>query len=210
MKSAKVYSLDGQIVKEMELPLEVFDKKVNPDLIHQALVAHFANHRQVLAHTKERAEVRGGGRKPWRQKHTGRARHGSIRSPLWRGGGITFGPLKSRNFSVKINKKMKRKALCMALTDKLEAQNLIFVEDFKIDKVKTKKVVEILKALGIENKRVLIILPEKDEKIYLSIRNIDKLSSISADHLNIKDVLDNQVILMPIASIEVITETYLK
>src|SRR3989339_1166329 len=124
----KVYNLEGKEVREEELEQSFFDIVVKPEVVQQAVEAQLANSRQVLAHTKGRGEVRGGGKKPWKQKGTGRARHGSIRSPLWKGGGVTFGPLKTRNFKQKINKKMKKKALLMMLANKANSGDVAVVE----------------------------------------------------------------------------------
>src|SRR3989338_2325431 len=133
-----LYNQIGDVVGQIELPDEVFGLKINQDLLHQAVVAQLGNSRQVLAHTKDRSEVRGGGKKPWRPKGTGRARQGSIRSPQWIGGGIVFGPLKTRNFSLKINKKMKQKAMFMALSDKLASNDLIVLDNLEMKESKTK------------------------------------------------------------------------
>ena len=132
-----LYNQAGEIINQVELPDQVFGLKINSDLLYQAVMAQLGNSRQVLAHTKGRSEVRGGGKKPWRQKGTGRARHGSIRSPIWKGGGVTFGPTKERNFSKTINKKMKRKALFMALSSKVTDQQLMVFDHLSIEKPKT-------------------------------------------------------------------------
>src|SRR4030043_2251904 len=142
-----IYSQQGKKIDEIVLPKEIFDIKVNSDLIHQTLVSQMANRRRVIAHTKDRSEVRGGGRKPWRQKGTGRARHGSIRSPLWIGGGVTFGPRKDRSYTQKVNKKMKRKALYMGLTDKVKENCLGIVDKLELPEIKTKKLANILHKL---------------------------------------------------------------
>ena len=121
----KIYNQNAEAAGEMELSPKVFGVKVNHDLIHQAVVTQMANERQVIAHTKDRSEVRGGGRKPWAQKGTGRARHGSSRSPIWIGGGVTFGPRNDRNFKMRLNRKMKQNAMLMALSDKAAGDNFI-------------------------------------------------------------------------------------
>ena len=138
MSKVNIYNQKAETVGELELDAKVFAVKPNEALVHQAVVAQLANERQVLAHTKDRSEVRGGGKKPWRQKGTGRARQGSIRSPQWIGGGIVFGPLKTRNFSLKINKKMKQKAMFMALSDKLASNDLIVLDNLEMKESKTK------------------------------------------------------------------------
>ena len=142
-----LYNQKGEETGTVLLPKNIFEVKINNDLIHQVALSQSANRRQVIAHTKDRSEVSGGGRKPWRQKGTGRARHGSIRSPIWRGGGIAFGPTKDRVFSKRIPKKMKRKALLMVLSAKA-SENLIIVLDKKeIKKPKTKDMAGLLKLL---------------------------------------------------------------
>src|SRR3989344_4069126 len=128
MISAKLYNLEGKVIKDQQLDEKFFGIKVNPSLIKLAVEAQNANSREVIAHAKGRAEVRGGGRKPWKQKGTGRARHGSSRSPIWVGGGVTFGPTKERNFKKDINKKMKRKAVLMALSTKASDKEMIVVD----------------------------------------------------------------------------------
>lgn len=146
----KVYNQNVEPVGEIELSPGVFGVKSNPALVHQAAVAQMANQRKVIAHTKTRSEVRGGGRKPWAQKGTGRARHGSSRSPIWRGGGVTFGPRNDRNFKVRINKKMKQNALLMALSDKAANNNLAVVDKFSLPEFKTKFFHQII--AGFEDK----------------------------------------------------------
>src|SRR3989339_1186928 len=150
---ATVYNMQGTKVKELELAKEIFGVQVNPHIMSQVIVAQQANARKVIADTKDRSEVRGGGRKPWRQKGTGRARHGSIRSPLWRGGGITFGPTNERNFSLKINKKAKRKALLMCLSDKAKNERIILVDNLELAEAKTKKFFQILLNLKLREKK---------------------------------------------------------
>ena len=136
MAKVKVYNQEGKSTAEIELPADIFEVALNEGLLHQVVVALEANSRQVLAHTKDRSEVRGGGRKPWKQKGTGRARHGSIRSPIWKGGGVTFGPQKIRNFTKKLNKQVKRKALAMTLSDKVSNNNFIAIESLALPEVK--------------------------------------------------------------------------
>ncbi len=207
MAKVKVYNQAGQEVRELELDPKFFEIESNSDLIHQVVIAQAANSRQVLAHTKDRSEVRGGGKKPWRQKGTGRARHGSIRSPLWIGGGVTFGPTKDRNFSQKINKKMKRKALMMCLSDKVKSNDLVVIDKIDSEEIKTKKMAEMLKKLPLKNK-VLLVLPESDLNIIRSINNIPRVKTIRADSLNVIDVLDYKSLLVAEPSIKKIEEFY--
>jgi large subunit ribosomal protein L4 len=147
MPEIKIYNQKGEAVGDLKLSDKVFGVKVNEALVYQAVVTQMANERQVLAHTKDRSEVRGGGKKPWRQKGTGRARHGSIRSPIWIGGGVTFGPTSARNFSKKINKKMKQKSIFMALSDKVANNNLVILDKLEMDEFKTKAFNEMIENL---------------------------------------------------------------
>ena len=142
-----VYNTSGEEVKQAELNPAIFGVKVKKELVHQVAMAQMNNARPVLAHTKDRSEVRGGGRKPWKQKGTGRARHGSTRSPLWAGGGVTFGPTKDRNFTQKINKKMKRKALFMCLSDRVKDSNLILLDKLELAAAKTREMDKLLRNL---------------------------------------------------------------
>ena len=146
MKTVLVYNEKGEEVGKQELNPNIFAIKFNKDLIYQAVVTQLANKRLNLAHAKDRSEVKGGGRKHWRQKGTGRARQGTIRSPLWRHGGVTFGPLKDRNFSKKINKKQKRKALFMVLSDKATNDKIYCLDEFNNQEPKTKYILQILKS----------------------------------------------------------------
>ncbi len=147
MQKYPVYNLQAEKVREAELNPAVFGVKVKESVVHQVAMAQMANSRVAIAHTKTKGEVRGGGIKPWRQKGTGRARHGSIRSPLWKGGGVTFGPRKDRNFSQKVNKKMKTKALFMCLSDKVNNNLMVLVDKLDLAEGKTKKMVEVMKNL---------------------------------------------------------------
>jgi len=210
-----VYNQEGKEIGKVELSAVVFGLEMNEELICQAINAQRANARKVIAHTKDRSEVRGGGCKPWRQKGTGRARHGSTRSPIWRGGGVTFGPTKERVFTQKINKKMKRKALFMALSSKIRDKESVLLDKLELTEAKTKKMVEILNKLGSKlkkdlNKSVLIVLPSVDKKLIRAINNIPKVKSITADSLNIYDILSYHHLLMSKESIKIIQEFYTK
>ena len=211
----ETYNQNGEKVGQALLPKEIFGVPINPDLIHQVVVSQMANRRKVIAHTKTRAEVRGGGRKPWRQKGTGRARHGSIRSPLWRGGGVTFGPTKERVFKKKIPKKMKKLALFMALSAKTKSNLLILLDKLKIEKPKTKLMVEIIKNLKLKIKNFkegsfLIAIPEIDKNLILSTRNIPNVETIQAKDLNALDLISFKYLVIPKEAIQVIEETFLK
>lgn len=204
------YNQQGERIGQTRLPKEIFEIKVTPDLVRQVVVCQMANRRKKIAHSKMRGEVRGGGRKPWRQKGTGRARAGSIRSPLWRGGGVTFGPRKEKNFKKIIPKKMKRKALLMVLSAKAKNGLLILLSKLTIDKAKTKKLFEILQKLPWQQKSCLIVLPEIDKKIILAARNIPNLEVMQAKDLNALDLLSFKYLLMPKEAIKVIKETFSK
>ncbi len=143
MPKVKVYNQDGAIVGSQELSEKVFGVEPKAAVIHQVAKAMMANKRQVLAHTKTRGEVRGGGIKPWRQKGTGRARHGSIRSPLWVGGGVTFGPRNDRNFKQKINNKMRRKAIAMGLSDRVKEDKFVVLDKIEMGEIKTKGIIKM-------------------------------------------------------------------
>jgi len=205
-----VYNQNSEEVGTTLLPKEIFNIPVNPDLVHQVAVSQLANRRKVIAHTKGRGEVRGGGRKPWRQKGTGRARAGSIRSPLWRGGGVTFGPTKERVFKKRIPKKMRRKVLFMVLSGKVKNNLLILLDKLKIEQSKTKLMVEILKKLPGKERSILIVLPDYDKKIILATRNLPGVDTIWARNLNALDLLSFKYLIMPKDSIKVIKETFLK
>ena len=210
MAKVKVYNVSGEEAKEMDLNPKIFGIKPKEDLIHEVVVAQQANRRQNIAHTKIRSEVRGGGRKPWRQKGTGRARHGSIRSPLWVGGGVTFGPRKNKSYGKLINKKVKKKALFMVLTDKLASKNLFGLEGFKLEKIKTKEAKAILDKLPIESKKALIVVPKKDETVIKSFRNIPRTDVVRATDINVLDLINYQKIIVPVESFAVIEKTFLK
>jgi len=207
------YSLYNQENKEIGtilLPKEVFEVKVNPDLVHQVVVSQMANKRRVIAHTKGRGEVRGGGRKPWRQKGTGRARHGSIRSPIWRGGGVTFGPTKNRVFKKKINKKMRRKALFMVLSAKVNEKLITVLDNLKLEKAKTNEISKILKKILPPKTSALMILPQKDEKILRAGKNIPKFRIIEARNLSALDLLSFKYLILAKEAVKKIQETFLK
>jgi len=195
MPQAVKYNTNGEKVTDIDLSDDIFNSKINEDVVHQVVTAQLAKVRSGNASTKTRSEVRGGGRKPWRQKGTGRARHGSIRSPLWVGGGITFGP-KPRSYNKKVNKKMKKIALKSVLSDKLQTESIMILDELNLDEIKTQKMAALLEELGLSEKKVLIVLPEKDKNIYLSARNLPHVKTLVLDGLNTYDLLDNEVILM--------------
>ena len=206
-----VYSQKGiKSQNQTILPKEIFGLEMNSDLVHQVVVSQMANRRQGTAHSKIRSEKRGGGKKPWRQKGTGRARHGSIRSPLWRGGGVTFGPRNERNYKKVIPNKMKRKALLMALSAKANDNTLVLLDELKFDTIKTKQTAEMLGKLPCKKGSVLIVLPEMNKTVILSSRNVSRVGTMQAKDLNALDVLLFKYLLMPKESIKIVKETFLK
>jgi len=170
--------------------------------MHQALIRQLANARQGTHKTKTRGEVQGGGRKPWRQKGTGRARQGSIRAPHWRGGGVVFGPT-PRSYEQKMPRKMRRQALRSALSAKASEAQVRVLDAFHMDAPRTKEVIGILSSLGVDSS-VLILLPQSDDIILRSVRNLPKVRTLVAQYLNVRDLLKYDYILMPLASLEVI------
>ena len=205
-----VYSQNGEEIEKVELPAGIFEVKMNPDLIYQAVLVQRANRRRIIAKTKDRGERRGGGRKPWRQKGTGRARAGSIRSPLWRGGGITFGPTTEKVFKKKINKKAKRKALFMVLSAKAKENLLLIVDNLNFKEVKTKTAKQIMDRLFLKKGSGLVALAGLDKKTILSLRNIPKIGIVQAKDLNVLDLLSYKYLIMPKEAIKVIERTFLK
>ncbi|MEK7098166.1 MAG: 50S ribosomal protein L4 [Patescibacteria group bacterium] len=214
MSKVNIYNQKAETVGELELNAKVFAVKPNEALVHQAVVAQLANERQVLAHTKDRSEVRGGGRKPWRQKGTGRARQGSIRSPQWIGGGVVFGPLKTRNFSLKINKKMKQKAIFMALSDKLAANDLIVLDNLEMKEHKTKAFDRILtnlekKVFAVESKkRSVLVVNDNNENVKRSGRNLTGVEIMNVDNINIVDLLKYKKLIFTVDGVKKLEERY--
>ena len=205
----RVYNQEGKEVSELGLNKAVFGLPWNADLVHQAVRTALASQRQVLASTKDRSEVRGGGRKPWRQKGTGRARHGSIRSPLWKGGGITFGPTSKRNFKLKINKKMARKAFLTALSTKARDSELLVLDDLKLSAPKTKEMAKIMKNFP-QVKNGLLALAKKSEDLKRTGRNLPNLNITNIDNLNILDILKYKYLIFTKDGIEYLNKKYSK
>ena len=197
-----VYNIQGEQVSETELRDDIFAAEVNEALMHQALVRQLANARLGTHKTKTRGEVRGGGRKPWRQKGTGRARQGSIRAPHWRGGGTVFGPT-PRSYKQKMPRKMRRQALRSALSVKASEAQVKVLDTFEMAEPKTKELLRILEGLGVGSS-VLILLPQSDQVVLRSVQNLPKVRTLVAQYLNVRDLLQYDYILMPLASIEVI------
>lgn len=200
MPTVPIYNIEGKQTGAFDLAPDVFAVPSNPSVLHQVVIATLANRRTAIASTKRRGEVRGGGRKPWAQKHTGRARHGSIRSPLWVGGGIVFGPRSDRSFLQKINVKVRRQAIRVALSEKVRSQRLLVLEDFP--SARTRDMVPLLARLRglvtVERRfpSFLVALPEARRDAARGVRNIPRVSGIDVAHLNAVDVLRNDILVM--------------
>ena len=208
MVDCVIKNWQGEETGQATLNLRVAKEESAAHVVHRSLRLQMANNRQGTASTKTRSEVRGGGRKPWRQKGTGRARAGSIRSPLWRGGGVIFGP-KPRDYSHKMNRKEKRLALSTAFQSRSE--DLTVIEDFaeEFTKPKTKELVQAIARWGVDTEaKILLVLPEKQENVYLSGRNVAKLKIILANNLNIYDILAADKIIATATAIAKIQEVY--
>lgn len=217
MTSIAVYNREGKEAGKVNLPKALFDVPLNNDLLHQAVRMYQANMRRSTAHTKDRSEVSGGGRKPWRQKGTGRARHGSRRSPLWRHGGVTFGPRRERNWKLDMPEKMRRKALFVALSSKLRDKELLVLDELIVKDGKTKELTGLLKNIsriqgfasaGEKGKKVLVVSPEKNALLGQATRNLSSVKSISAPNLNALEVLSRKYVVMPKESIVVLEKTF--
>jgi large subunit ribosomal protein L4 len=194
--------MQGKQISEAELRDDIFAAPVNQALMHQALLRQLANARLGTHKTKTRGQVRGGGRKPWRQKGTGRARQGSIRAPQWRGGGAVFGPT-PRSYRQKMPRKMRRQALRSALSIKAAESRVVLLDALEMNEPKTKEVLRILQNLGVDSS-ALILLPKRDETILRSVRNLPKVRTLVAQYLNVRDLLKFEYVLVPLASLEVI------
>ena len=210
-----VYNQKAEVLKDLELSAQIFGVSPSEELLHQAVVAQQANARQVLAHTKDRSEVAGSGKKPWKQKGTGRARSGSVRSPLWIGGGVVFGPRKERNFKKKINQKMKQKALFMALSDKVATGTMLVLDSLDTTEYKTKKFAGLLSALEnkvLKNSRrdILILNDAKNEKLQYSARNLAGVKIINQENINLLDILNYKNLLLTEAAVKALAERYAK
>ncbi|MDO8443706.1 MAG: 50S ribosomal protein L4 [Candidatus Azambacteria bacterium] len=203
----RVYNQEGKEVSDLSLNKAVFGLPWNSDLVHRAVTAISGNMRQVLASTKMRGEVSGGGKKPWRQKGTGRARHGSIRSPLWRGGGITFGPTSERNFKLGINKKMAKKAFLTAISGKVKDNELLILDELKLSVPKTKEMAKIMANFP-QIKNGIFITNGKSEDIKKAGRNLADLKIIGMENLNILDVLKYKFLILTKDGVDFLNKKY--
>ena len=206
MATVTVKNMQGEDVGTMELSDSIFGIKANKNAVHLAVVQHLANRRQGTKSTKTRSEVRGGGRKPWRQKGTGRARQGTIRAPQWKGGGVVFAP-KPRDFSFRVNKKLKRLALKSVLSDKLANEKLVVLDRLEFPEIKTKQMVNVCTSLDI-NKALVVIDSPGDENVILSARNIPAIKTAYYNTINVYDILNHDSLVVTKGAIEKIQEVY--
>ncbi|HZK20960.1 MAG TPA: 50S ribosomal protein L4 [Oscillospiraceae bacterium] len=206
MKNISVLDMTGKKVSEMDLNEAVFGIEPNPSAMHLMVVNYLANQRQGTHSTLTRAEVRGGGRKPWRQKGTGRARHGSIRSPQWYHGGVAFGP-KPRAYGFAINKKVRKLAIKSALSSKVANEELIIVDNVSLDNIKTKEMVKVFDALNTK-KKVLLVLANKDENVFKSVRNIKGAKTSLVNAISVYDILNCDTMIITKDAVLKLEEVY--
>jgi len=218
-KKINIYSVEGTKVGEKELNPNVFNVPVKESIVHEVATSMLANARLGLAHTKTKGEVRGGGKKPWRQKGTGRSRHGSIRSPLWKGGGVIFGPRNDRNYKKKINKQVKRKAICMCLSDRVQDNQLLLLDKIVLSAAKTKDMHLLLKNLfnkiyQIDFKKTraklsVLVAGNAEEKDFdRLVRNIPGVKFLFAKDLNVIDILMHKYIILDEKGLEMLEKTF--
>lgn len=209
-----LYNQKAEAVGEIELNPKIFEVAPKQHLLAEAVRVQLSNARQGTSHTKTRGEVSGGGKKPWKQKGTGRARAGSIRSPIWRHGGITFGPRSNQNWELKLNKKAKTQALFMSLSDKAKEHQFVVVDQINLEQPKTAEFAKVLEGFssGIKNfgKKQLLVTAKKDDKLARSSRNLQSVKSVLANSLNVVDVLKADTIVATKDSLSVIEKTYLR
>ena len=205
MAQVAVYNMQGKEVDKIELNDSIFGVEVNEHLVHMAVVAQLANKRQGTQKAKNRSEVSGGGRKPWRQKGTGHARQGSIRAPQWKGGGVVFAPA-PRDYSISLNKKEKRAALKSALTSRVNEQKLVVIDELKMNEIKTKEFVAVLNAFNLD--KALVVLDENDKNVILSARNIPDVKTAQVNELNVYDVLKYNTLVLTKKAVSDIEEVY--
>ena len=205
MANVAVYNMEGKEVGSLELNDAVFGVEVNEHLVHMAVLQQLANNRQGTQKAKTRSEVRGGGRKPWRQKGTGHARQGSTRAPQWTGGGMVFAPV-PRDYTIRLNKKEKRAALKSVLTSKVQENKFIVVDELKFDEIKTKAMKNVLANLKAD--KALVILNDNDQNVVLSARNIEGVQTALTNTINVFDLLKHNTVVVTKAAVETIEEVY--
>ncbi len=206
MPKVDVYSIDGKKVKELELNESIFGIEPNENVVHSVVVNYLANQRQGTQNTKTRAEVAGGGRKPWRQKGTGRARQGSIRAPQWIKGGIALGP-RSRSYTYKVNKKEKRLAIKSILSSKVSSNELVVLDKLQLKEIKTAEMVKIMNNLKIAEK-TLVLLPENNENVQKSARNIEGVKTLTVNTINAYDLLKYSKLVITEDTVKKLEEVY--
>ena len=205
MAKVAVYNMEGKEVDSIELNDSIFGVEIKEHLVHMAVLQQLANNRQGTQKAKTRSEVRGGGRKPWRQKGTGHARQGSTRTPQWTGGGVVFAPV-PRDYSFKLNKKEKRAALKSALTSRVAENKFVVVDELKLDEIKTKKFAEVLNNLKVE--KALVVLNDMDKNVIASAANIPTVKTAQTNELNVFDVLKYDTVVVTKAAVATIEEVY--
>lgn len=205
MANVSVYNMEGKEVGTMELNDAVFGVKINEHLVHMAVVAQLANKRQGTQKAKTRAEVSGGGKKPWRQKGTGHARQGSTRAPQWKGGGVVFAPV-PRDYSFKMNKKEKRAALKSALTSRVQENKLIVIDELKFDEIKTKNFKAVMDNLNVA--KAYVVLNDNDEKVVMSARNLPNVQTALTNTINVYDVMKGGTVILTKDAAKTIEEVY--
>ena len=207
MKKIDVLNQSGSKIEEIEPNQSVFGIEPNQNVVYDAIQVYMSNSRQATAKTKKRDEVSGGGRKPWRQKGTGRARQGSTRSPQWRAGGIVFGPTGEQNFAIKQNRKEARLALKSVLTEKVNSEDLILVNEIKYEKPQTKQIVELLKTLNTKNKTLFVVSDESvNYEALLSMSNLQNVMVLFADEINVYDITNSDSVVMTLDAMKSIEE----
>lgn len=206
MPKIDVYNIEGKKVSDVELKEEIFGIEPNETIVHSVVVNYLANQRQGTKSTKTRAEVSGGGKKPWRQKGTGRARQGSIRAPHWVGGGIALGP-RPRSFKYRVNKKERRLAIRSVLSSKVLENELVVVDSLPLNEIKTKNMVNALTNLKVEGK-TLIVIPEKNDNVQKSARNIEGVKTILVNTINVYDLLKYKNLVMTLDAVKKLEEVY--
>lgn len=208
MVKTSVYNISGKIISDTALPAQIFGIKPNTDLIYQAIKVQHANARYATAQTKTRGEIAGSGIKPWRQKGTGRARVGDIRTPTWRGGGTVFGPRNDRNYSMRLPKKMRRQAIFMALSDKVKNKKLIVLDKLILKEIKTRQAEKLLQNMPIKTGTILIIISKTDPAVELSFQNLPYVKILKVNSLSVYDILKYKWLIIDKETLEKLEEIF--
>lgn len=209
MTTVNLYNIEGKKTGSIDLPETIFGLESNGALLHQVYVSQSANRRIGSASTKKRSDVRGGGRKPWKQKGTGNARAGSIRNPIWRGGGIVFGPSKDKNFSKSINAKMKRNSMLVALSEKARSGKICIIESLVLDEIKTRKMSDLFNNIEIKTS-ALVGLSSSERNTYKAIRNIEKKKACEVEKFNTYDIMNSDFIVISKEGIKILESQFIK